>query len=274
MRFMMLVKSNAQAEKGTFPDEKLLAEMAHYNDQMAKAGVLLAAEGLQPTARGARVRLSGREGSAIDGPFADPQRVVAGYWVIQVRSKEEAIDWAKRVPDMQREIELRQVYELSDFPVREAEQTGGWRDQEQKQREEWEKAPPQNDAPARKPGTRRFALLLKADKRSEAGVLPTEKELAESGALFEELAKTGTMLAGEGLKPSALGARIKSSGGKRLVIDGPFAEAKELIAGFTLVQTKSKDEAVDCAKRWLELHVALGADEAEIEVRELFEPEH
>jgi hypothetical protein len=268
---MMLIKSDARTEAGVLPDEKALTAMGHLNEEMTKAGVLLAAEGLHPSSRGARVRLSGKKTSVIDGPFTEPKKLVAGYWVIETKSKDEALDWAKRVPNIEGEVEVRQIYELSDFPVEPTEQAGGWRDQEQEQRQEWEKAPAPDAQPARQAGTRRYALLLKADQRSEAGVLPTSKELEKSGAVFEDLAKSGTMLAGEGLKPSAVGARVEFSGASRAVMDGPFAETKELIAGFTLVQTKSKEEAIACANRWLGLHVDLGADEAEIEVRELLE---
>jgi hypothetical protein len=115
--------------------------------------------------------------------------------------------------------------------------------------------------------TMRFMLLVKADKASEAGILPSEKELAEMGKYNDELIKAGVMLAGEGLQPSSKGARVKFSGGKRTVVDGPFTETKELVAGFWLIQAKSKEEAIEWVKR-----VPFTGD-AEIEIRQVFESE-
>jgi hypothetical protein len=119
MRFMIMVKATKESEAGVMPDEKLLAEMGKYNEELAKAGVLLAGEGLQPSSKGARVRFSGDKRTVIDGPFAETKELVAGFWIIQVRSKEEAIEWVKRVPNpfpgTESEIEIRQVFEAEDF---------------------------------------------------------------------------------------------------------------------------------------------------------------
>jgi hypothetical protein len=115
MRFMMLVKADRNSEAGVMPDEKLLAEMGKYNEQLVKAGVMLAGDGLQPSSKGARVRFSGGKPTATDGPFAETKELVAGYWMIQVKSKQEAVEWAKRVPFDDGEIEIRQVFELEDF---------------------------------------------------------------------------------------------------------------------------------------------------------------
>ena len=120
MRFMMLVKADKNSEAGILPDEKLLAEMGKYNESLLKAGVLLAGDGLQPTSKGARVKFSAGKPKVTDGPFTETKELVAGYWVIQVKSKEEAVEWAKRVPFHEGEIEIRQVFELSDFPAGEA----------------------------------------------------------------------------------------------------------------------------------------------------------
>src|SRR5437867_8529335 len=112
MRFMILVKADKRSEAGEMPDRKLLTEMTKYNEELAKAGVLLAAEGLQPTSKGARVRFSGTKRTVIDGPFTETKELVAGFWMIQVRSKEEAIEWVKRCPNpfpgTESEIEIRQ----------------------------------------------------------------------------------------------------------------------------------------------------------------------
>jgi hypothetical protein len=114
----------------------------------------------------------------------------------------------------------------------------------------------------------RFMIIRKADKNTEAGVMPNEKLLAEMGKYNEELVKAGIMLAGEGLHPSAKGARVKFSGGKPTVIDGPFAEAKELIAGFTMIEVKSKEEALEWVARWPAID---GDGEVELEIRQVFE---
>jgi hypothetical protein len=119
MRFMVIVKANKDSEAGVLPDEKLLAEMGKYNEELANAGVLLAGEGLQPSSKGARIRFSGAKRTVIDGPFAETKELVAGFWLWQVKSREEAIEWAKRCPNpfpgKESEIELRQVFEAEDF---------------------------------------------------------------------------------------------------------------------------------------------------------------
>ena len=119
MRFMMIVKASKASEAGIPPGEELLAAMARYNEEMIKAGVMLDGAGLQPSAKGARVRFSGDERIVIDGPFPATKDLIAGYWLIQVNSKEEAIEWARRCPNPhpgeESEIEIRQLYELEDF---------------------------------------------------------------------------------------------------------------------------------------------------------------
>lgn len=131
MRFMMLVKADKSSEAGVLPDPKILAEMGKYNDELVKAGVLLAGEGLQASSRGARVKFSGGKPRVTDGPFAEAKELIAGYWMIQVKSREEAIEWARRVPFQDGEIEIRQVFELSDFPGEGEE----WREKEREFRE-------------------------------------------------------------------------------------------------------------------------------------------
>ncbi len=120
MRFMMIVKANKDSEAGTLPTEAQLAEMAKYNEQLVKAGVLLAAEGLQASSKGARVRFTGAKRTVVDGPFTETKELIAGFWLIQVKSKEEAIEWARRVPFEEGEIEVRRVFELEDFGPGEA----------------------------------------------------------------------------------------------------------------------------------------------------------
>jgi hypothetical protein len=118
VRFMMIVKASKESEAGVMPSEELLAAMGRYNEELAKAGALLAGEGLHPSSRGARVRFSGAERTVSKGPFAETGQLVAGFWLIQAKSLAEAIDWAKRCPNPmagESEIEIRQVFEAEDF---------------------------------------------------------------------------------------------------------------------------------------------------------------
>src|SRR5262249_13822971 len=115
MRFLVIVKGNKDSEAGVLPDAKLLTEMGKFNEELAKAGVMLAGEGLHASSKGARVKFSGANRTVTNGPFPDPQSLVAGFWLFQVKSKEEAIEWAKRVPFTEGEIEIRQVFEAEDF---------------------------------------------------------------------------------------------------------------------------------------------------------------
>ena len=116
MRFMVLVKADENSEAGILPDKKIFAAMHKYNEELMKAGVMLAAEGLQPSSKGARVKFSGEKRTVIDGPFTETKELVAGFWLWQVNSKEEAIEWLKRAPfDGGTEVEIRQIYEASDF---------------------------------------------------------------------------------------------------------------------------------------------------------------
>ena len=116
MRFMVLVKASEESETGVMPSEEDLAEMGKFNEELVKAGVMLAGEGLHPTSRGVRIRFSGDERTVIDGPFAETKELLAGYWLIQARDRDEAIEWMKRAPfDGGTEIEVRQVFEEDDF---------------------------------------------------------------------------------------------------------------------------------------------------------------
>jgi hypothetical protein len=134
MRFMIIVKASQDSEAGVLPDEKLLTEMGKYNEELVKAGVMLAGEGLQPSSKGARVHFSGEKRTVIDGPFAETKELIAGFWLWQVQSMEEAIEWVKRCPNpmgVESEIEIRQVFEADDFG---AEFTPELREQEERLR--------------------------------------------------------------------------------------------------------------------------------------------
>ena len=132
MRFMLLVKADKDSEAGVMPDQKMLADMGNYNDEMVKAGIMLAGEGLQPSSKGARVKFSGGKRTVVDGPFTEAKELIAGFWLIDVKSKAEAIEWVKRVPFTgEAEIEVRQVFESEDFGP---ELTPELRAQEERQR--------------------------------------------------------------------------------------------------------------------------------------------
>jgi hypothetical protein len=134
---MILIKATKDSEAGVFPDEKLLADMGAFNEELVKAGIMLDGEGLQPSAKGARVKFSGDKRTVIDGPFAETKELIAGYWMWKVKSKEEAIEWVKRSPNpfpgIESEVEIRQVFEAEDFG---AEFTPELRKQEERLRAE------------------------------------------------------------------------------------------------------------------------------------------
>ncbi|WP_237882502.1 YciI family protein [Pseudomonas sp. PGPR40] len=135
MRFMILVKASPDSEAGVMPSEELMTAMGNFNEELAKAGILIECDGLQPSSKGARVRFSGDQRTVIDGPFAETKELIAGYWLWEVKSKEEAIEWVKRCPNpmpgTEAEIEIRQVYEAEDFG---AEFTPELREQEERVR--------------------------------------------------------------------------------------------------------------------------------------------
>ena len=139
MRFMVMVKATKDSEAGALPDQKILTEMGKFNEELVKAGIMLAGEGLQPTSKGARVRFSGNKRTLIDGPFTESKELIAGFWLWEVKSLDEAIEWVKRCPNPhpgESEIEIRQVFETADFG---AEFTPELREQEERLRAQIEK---------------------------------------------------------------------------------------------------------------------------------------
>jgi hypothetical protein len=139
MRFMIIVKASKDSEAGVMPGGELLAAMGKYNEELANAGVMVAGEGLHPSSRGARVRFSGDERTVIDGPFAETKELIAGFWIFNVKSREEAIEWVKKAPNpmpgTESEIEIRQIFEAEDFG---AELTPELREQEERIRQQIE----------------------------------------------------------------------------------------------------------------------------------------
>ena len=158
MRFMMIVKATPNCESGIMPDKQVLSEMARYNEQLTKAGALLAVNKLESSSKGARVHYAKGKFKVTDGPFAETKELVGGFWLIEAKSQDEALDWARRIPFQEGEVEVRPLFELTDFPVDPAEKPDGWREKE----EQFRATPP-----ARKPGTMRFLGLLKADQETE-----------------------------------------------------------------------------------------------------------
>jgi hypothetical protein len=279
MRFMLMIKGNEESEAGVLPSKRLMEAMIRYNDELVQAGALLAAEGLHPSTMGARVKFTVGRPAVTVGPFANAKEIVSGYWLIRAKSKQAAVEWAKRIPfeageraaegDGTRQIEVRRVFELEDFPVGEVE--SGWREAEAefRARAAGSAADPASGGGAAK-HLKRFIIFRKADKDTEAGGMPSEELLAAMGAYNDEMIKAGVVLAGEGLQPSSMGARVYTSAGKQAVVDGPFPETKELLAGFTLIQVESLQEALDWVKRW----PAIDANgEVELGVRQVFGPD-
>jgi hypothetical protein len=268
MRFMMLVKSDASAESGVMPTPKELADMNEFNDEMTKAGVMLGGEGLHASSKGARLRCNKKTGkvTVIDGPFAESKELVAGYWLIQTKSKAEAVEWAKKVPFESGEVEIRPLFELEDFPTdpkKDGPET--WREKEQELRD----APP-----SRGNKKMRFIGFVKGGSDSESGVMPSNDALETMGAFMEEGAKAGVFLGGEGLRPTKDGVRVRYDGKNRRVLDGPFAESKEIIAGYCVLAVDSKEEAVAWSKRFVEIDAKIRPlPEVECEIRLLAEPE-
>jgi hypothetical protein len=131
---MVLVKATKDSEAGVMPSEELLREMGNFNEELVKSGILLAGEGLQPSSKGARIQFSGKSRTVVDGPFAETKELVAGFWIIQVKSRAEAIEWMKRIPFVEGEVELRQVFEAADFAA--SDPTGELRAKEEALRAE------------------------------------------------------------------------------------------------------------------------------------------
>jgi hypothetical protein len=261
---MLLVKATKEFEEGALPDETHMLDVARFTEDLVKAGALVTCERLKPSTDGVRVRFAHGKYTITDGPFAETKELVAGFCLIKVNSLEDAIEWAKRIPLREGEVEVRPLFELEDFPVDPSEQPDGWRVKEMQLRE----AP----LPTRKPGTTRYLGLLKADSLSESGALPDPQVLEAMGSFIEEGTKAGFFITGEGLKPSAEGARVRYSGTDRLVLDGPFAETKELVAGYAILQFASKAEMIEWTKRFVQVDAPgrQGA-QCECEMRPIFE---
>ena len=241
MRFMMMHRTNAYWEAGAAPSLELIARVGKLMGAMAEARVLVGAEGLRASSQGVRLQFEGGRRTVIKGPFNASNELPAGFAILRLESIEEAIEWASRFAKVMGnvEIDIRPVMEPWDLGI--SPKPAGLR-------------------------TRRFMALHKADAASEAGVAPTPEQVAEMGCLIEEMTKAGVLVTTEGLQPSSNGVRFKLAGGKHSVIDGPFTESKELIAGYVILEAGSLQDAVEWAPRY---GAAVGC--SELDVRPLAE---
>ena len=244
MRFMMLVKATKDSEAGVLPDEKTLAEMASYTEELARAGALLAGERLHASSQGVRVHYANGRFVVTDGPFAETKELIAGYLPDRGEIAGGSHRMGQARPLQEGEIELRPLFELTDFPVDPSEQPDGWREKEVQLRLS---CPP--ESPERS-GTWAWSWPTRARRRASSRTRSTWPTM---GAFMEEGVKSGVFLSGEGLQPSSKGARIRYSGSQRTVTDGPFAETKELIAGYAILQFTSKAEAIEWTKRFVQV---------------------
>ncbi len=237
MLFMMMHKTDAYYEAGGKPSQELIAGVGKMIGDMARNGRLLAGDGLGPSSQGARLRLAGGKRSVVPGPFSGGNELVAGFAVLRVRSLDEAVDWAGKLAAVvgDPEIDVRPANEPWDIGL------------------------------GQKPEgltTRRYIAMYKATPRSEAGGPSTAAQTEALAQLIGEMTRAGVLLATASLEPSSKAVRLRNFGGKHTVIDGPFAESKELVGGFAIVELESRAEAVEWARRYADV---LG--EVELDVR-------
>jgi hypothetical protein len=240
MRFIIMHKTNANWEAGAIPSRELIARVGTLIGDLAKAKILLGAEGLRASSQGVRITFSGGTRTISDGPFVGDNELTAGFTILQVASMDEAIDWATRQAAVlgDREVDIRPVTEPWDIGL----------------------AP----RPATR-RTRRYMVLRKATAASEAGNVPSPAQRAEMTRLIDNATRTGAHIATATLKPSARGRRYKNARDGVAFTDGPFTESKELIAGYVLIASTSLDDAGRWAVRYIECVEADEVDLMEVE---------
>ena len=234
MRYIWMHKADTETEAGVPPSPELIAKMGTLMAEMAKSGVLLAGEGLQPSSMSVRLRFSRAERTVTQGPLEGSNELLAGFAVVRMKSMDEAIEWASRFGRAigDGEIDIGQIKEPWDLGLR--------------------PKPPGN--------TTRFMIMQKVYPGTETNSTVTSRGMKQFSKWTGEMEEAGVLLSSERLQPSSKGARLKFSGGKSKVIDGPFTEAKELIGGYCIAQVNSKEEAIEWASRFAEL---LGSSRAE-----------
>lgn len=234
MRYIWMHKTDKETEANVAPSPELIAKMGTLMGEMAKSGVLLAGEGLQPSSMSVRLKFSAAERTVTHGPLNGSNELLAGFAVVRMKSMDEAIEWASRfgkaIGDV--EIDIGQIKEPWDLGLR---------------------PKPQEQAT-------RFMIMQKADPGTEGNSSDATHEMKLFNKWTGEMTEAGLLLTSERLQPSSKGARLKFSGGKSRIIDGPFAEAKELIGGYCIAQVNSKEEAIGWASRFAQL---LGSSRAE-----------
>lgn len=242
MRFMLMHKTNPSNEAGIRPSRELIAAVGEMIGEMSRAGVFRDGAGLRASSLGVRLRRTGGKTNTTPGPFVAKNELPAALCVLRVRSRDEAVEWASRFAVLMgdAELDVRPVTEPWDLGLAEK---------------------PANDP------TVRYMAVYKADARYEAGAVPSADVRAAIARLIEEMKRAGVFVMAEALKPGAESRRIQSGGGRPVVIDGPFTESKELIAGYVTLELPSIAEALDWAQRY-----ALTLEGAELDVRPLFEP--
>ncbi|WP_437816460.1 YciI family protein [Sorangium sp. So ce1078] len=227
MRFMIMHRTNAQTEAGALPSPEFMARLGEMMGDLVKAGVMRGGEGLRPSSQGVRLQFAGGRRTVVRGPFGAAKAVPAGFAILRVESLDEAIGWASRFAEVigDVDIDIRPVTEMWDLGM----------------------------APKPEGLTTTRYMAVHSHDAAEGGAPPTPEQMAAMGRLIEEMSRAGVLLTTEGLQPSAKGARIVSAGGKRTVIDGPFTESKELIAGYVIVDVPSLGDAKDIALRYADI---------------------
>ena len=228
MKFMMLHKTDAFYENGGLPSKELIARVGQMVGEMVRSGKLLAADGLRSSAQGVRLKFAGGKRTVIKGPLQGENEAIAGFAVMRVHSLDEAVEWASRYAAVvgAAVLDIRPATEPWDIGL------------------------------GKKPeglATRRYIAMHKADATSEAGTPPTPLEMERIGALIGEMKQAGVLLATGSLGPTSGAARLRNIGGKQTLVDGPFAESKELVGGFVILELDSRAEAVAWAKRYVEV---------------------
>jgi hypothetical protein len=225
MRFVAMHKADPSTEAELPPTPELMTGMGTLTHDMQQAGVFLAAEGLRSSRHRVRLQVTGGQLKVTQGPLTGSNELIAGFAMLRVQSMDEAVAWTKRYAEVvgDAELEIGPLGEPWDIGLCEK---------------------PPGDVPLR------VLVLHKADARAEAGVPPTAEEMAKMRAFTEEITKAGVLVSSEGFRPSAQGTRLHYTKGKRKIIDGPFTESKELIAGFCMMQVKSKAEALEWISRF------------------------
>jgi hypothetical protein len=227
VRYIMMHKADKETEAGVPPTPELIAKMGMLMGEMAKSGVLLAGEGLQPSSMSVRLKFAEGERTVTHGPLSGLNETLAGFAIVRMPSMDEAIEWASRFGRTARDVEIdigqiKEPWDLGLCPKPEGQAT-------------------------------RFMIMHKAEQDTKVRSSVTSKKMNLFSEWARELAETGVLLSCEKLQPSSKGGRLRFSGGKSNVIDGPFTETKELIGGYSIVQVSSKEEAIEWATRFAQL---------------------